>query len=317
MNKHQQNTYETLGIVVGTGLTNDDVRQIINSMASHINWENDTLAASLLGLNREYPSGRHIARFLKQLFGGSGPITSPQYWLARGHNNARALVESSAAQIKRTRPTQIAYWLAKGMDAIEATKRVSAEQSARSNKAYAARDAEYRKRKTTRSVLYWTSRGYNAQETEEHTQSIYKHHSAALTGRTDWLPNDRRNTRVNYYLKLGMSEDEARAALRQRQTTRVPITPENRQAFHKYRVSCWYHTRLNQHAVTNIEMRSSQFHLDHIYSIYDGFHTEIPPEVIGSTVNLRIISSAENLSKQRHSHHTKEDLIREYDNLGN
>lgn len=47
---------------------------------------------------------------------------------------------------------------------------------------------------------------------------------------------------------------------------------------------------------------SGAHHVDHIYSRFDGFNNNIPPWIIGSHHNLRIIPWEENLIKHRNSH---------------
>lgn len=54
------------------------------------------------------------------------------------------------------------------------------------------------------------------------------------------------------------------------------------------------------------------FHLDHIYSIADGFRRGVPPEIVGDIVNLRFIDARENQKKSDSSEITEEELIRRY-----
>lgn len=58
--------------------------------------------------------------------------------------------------------------------------------------------------------------------------------------------------------------------------------------------------------------RSKNFHLDHIYSINEGFKNNIPPEIIGHWTNLRLIPKIENSSKGANCHKTKEQLYEDY-----
>lgn len=55
--------------------------------------------------------------------------------------------------------------------------------------------------------------------------------------------------------------------------------------------------------------RGLEYHLDHIYSIHDGYRYNIPPEIIGNFNNLRIIKSTENLIKSRNSDITIIELL--------
>ena len=58
--------------------------------------------------------------------------------------------------------------------------------------------------------------------------------------------------------------------------------------------------------------RSKDLHLDHIYSISEGFKNNIPVEVIGHWTNLRLIPKIENSSKGGRCHKTIEELFEDY-----
>lgn len=62
----------------------------------------------------------------------------------------------------------------------------------------------------------------------------------------------------------------------------------------------------------NSLQRSNELHLDHIYSINEGFKNNIPPEIIGHWTNLRLIPKIENSSKGSKCHKTKEQLYEDY-----
>jgi|GEM_PF-5598946 hypothetical protein len=55
--------------------------------------------------------------------------------------------------------------------------------------------------------------------------------------------------------------------------------------------------------------RSKEFHLDHIYSAYDGFKNKINPEIIANWTNLRLIDCKSNISKGCRSDVTLEELL--------
>lgn len=54
------------------------------------------------------------------------------------------------------------------------------------------------------------------------------------------------------------------------------------------------------------------YHLDHMFSISEGFKNNVPPFIISSVVNLRMIPCKDNLSKGRGCSITKEELFRRY-----
>jgi len=54
------------------------------------------------------------------------------------------------------------------------------------------------------------------------------------------------------------------------------------------------------------------YNIDHIYSIVDGFENNVPPKIIGSHINLQVISSKENILKNSDSWINKDELIRRF-----
>lgn len=86
--------------------------------------------------------------------------------------------------------------------------------------------------------------------------------------------------------------------------------------------------RLRVHAVTmsqplnilpNFEKRgpstkeySDNHHIDHIFSVSEGFRLNIPPEIIGHLCNLRMIHHLENVKKNSKSDIDQYELLRRY-----
>ena len=64
--------------------------------------------------------------------------------------------------------------------------------------------------------------------------------------------------------------------------------------------------------VKDVELRGRHYHLDHIYSVFDGFFNQIPYNVIAHWTNLRVIPAKDNFEKLSKSHVTKEELFRKY-----
>jgi len=59
---------------------------------------------------------------------------------------------------------------------------------------------------------------------------------------------------------------------------------------------------------------SKNYHIDHIYSISDGFINNIEPKIIASIHNLRVISKNQNLKKGKNSEQSLSDLLDKYNN---
>lgn len=56
----------------------------------------------------------------------------------------------------------------------------------------------------------------------------------------------------------------------------------------------------------------SVYHLDHIYSIHQGFKDNIPPYIIGHWTNLRLIPATENCSKGKRCDKTQKQLFEDF-----
>ena len=54
------------------------------------------------------------------------------------------------------------------------------------------------------------------------------------------------------------------------------------------------------------------YHLDHIYSVVDGFNNKIPSNIIANPNNLQMLWCKDNMSKHGDSHITKDELYRGY-----
>lgn len=83
-----------------------------------------------------------------------------------------------------------------------------------------------------------------------------------------------------------------------------------------YRLA-WKYTDLSlkTNPIDAQHMRSTDFHIDHIFSISDGIVNKIHPAVIGNSVNLRVLDAKSNCSKGARSDISKEDLFAKYERV--
>lgn len=86
--------------------------------------------------------------------------------------------------------------------------------------------------------------------------------------------------------------------------------------FERYKYLVTYFTLKNDlKSLEHFEKRgraknsTERYQLDHIYSIFDGFHNNVPPEVIGHIANLRFIPWRENGSKNHKSDCSLKELF--------
>jgi hypothetical protein len=84
----------------------------------------------------------------------------------------------------------------------------------------------------------------------------------------------------------------------------------------RYHSEVWTITGQNfkkhKHLIENAVLRGNDFHLDHIFSISEGFRNNIPAHIIGHVTNLRILPSSENCSKQGKCHKTVDQLYEDF-----
>jgi len=85
------------------------------------------------------------------------------------------------------------------------------------------------------------------------------------------------------------------------------LTEEKRKVFRRYAYSC---RKLSQlwAKENGYEIGRDTFHVDHIYSILDGFSNEVPPSIISHPKNLRILEAKKNISKGPKSEITLREL---------
>ena len=91
------------------------------------------------------------------------------------------------------------------------------------------------------------------------------------------------------------------------------ITEDQVKDFKDYTKLVWRYTNQNDlNILENIEFRAHTkegYHLDHKYSIYQGFRDNISAKIIGNICNLEMLISGQNLSKNRKCSITKDDLL--------
>lgn len=68
-----------------------------------------------------------------------------------------------------------------------------------------------------------------------------------------------------------------------------------------------------KHVIDPESKRSKDWHVDHIYSVTDGFLNDIPINVISDITNLRLIPAVENYKKFKSSHKTLQELYEDYE----
>jgi len=92
------------------------------------------------------------------------------------------------------------------------------------------------------------------------------------------------------------------------------ITNEN---FKKYGQQYLLHTPNSQYEFNKNLKHINKISIDHKYSIKQGFIDKISPEIIGSIVNLEILSFSKNSSKQEKCSISLQTLLNNYNKFLN
>lgn len=90
--------------------------------------------------------------------------------------------------------------------------------------------------------------------------------------------------------------------------------PSTLTEYEKYKKAVWRETNKSYKKHKDLLGERNRFnHLDHIYSILQGFRDNIDPIILGNIVNLRIIDGKLNQSKNVKSDYSKEKLMKLYE----
>jgi len=99
----------------------------------------------------------------------------------------------------------------------------------------------------------------------------------------------------------------------------IKISIEKIEEFEEYSKNVRYLTRSSylkhKTSINNYELKESDsknYHIDHNYSISDGFLNKIDPKIISSHINLSIITKEDNLRKGKKSNTELENLLERY-----
>lgn len=97
---------------------------------------------------------------------------------------------------------------------------------------------------------------------------------------------------------------------------KIPIELAEEYSFYKLLVSRVSEINLKLYGkdLHLIESRGKQMHLDHMYSVYQGFIEKVSPYVIGFIGNLEFLSAKENCSKQLKCSQSLEQLLNKINN---
>ena len=189
--------------------------------------------------------------------------------------------------------------------------------------------------------IYWTDKGFSNEEAEIKVKEWQK--SNAGVNREYWINQGLCSDEIDLIIrKINIQKGNGvrnRTFLKQKhgevwkdiyqqrckdyrinmEKLGIWIVSSLKDEWNQYRDLCTYYTKetVFDHNIKDIEYRSILFHLDHRYSIKQGFLDEIDPKIIGSIVNLQMLPAKVNCSKKEKCDITIKQLLRNYANYEN
>jgi hypothetical protein len=92
------------------------------------------------------------------------------------------------------------------------------------------------------------------------------------------------------------------------------VDPTLKTDYERYRQAVWRFSNRSYKKYMSEQIRDRHNHLDHVLSIVEGFHNNIPPEVMGSIHNLRMLEGIMNRKKSYRSEISPAELLERYNN---
>lgn len=217
------------------------------------------------------------------------------------------------------------------------------------------KDNKLYRQKSLMCEEYWIKRGFTKDQASEQISKIGRERSINFIDLMCKSPH-KQTTRIEYWLSKGYSTEESKIKLKDRQSTfsydkcikkfgekegyiiwlerqnkwqktliqngyLKELTQEEKTKFDYYKKRVWSITKIQPietlENYSNRGKNKNDYHLDHIFSIYDGFLNKIQPEIIGSIINLRFIPAKQNLQKHKRSEIDKEFLLKLFEDHNN
>ena len=187
-------------------------------------------------------------------------------------------------------PRTIDYWINKGYSEDEAKLKVSSWQSLVS----------------PRTIDYWINKGYSEDEAKLKVSEYQDNFSDKALQARGFSDEDIVEYRIMIIDKifntklaqLNISYDE------------FLEYKEDKQNYYKL---VWFFTKKSirnyGHKIIDLENRSMTHHLDHKFSIIEGYKNKVSPELIGSIHNLEMLPHIENINKRDKCSITLDELI--------
>lgn len=112
-------------------------------------------------------------------------------------------------------------------------------------------------------------------------------------------------------LKYGVDNPSKSEKIKQLLRTKKNVSKQD-EYYREVRNYTEYNWKYKKDNIPNGNLRNITNHLDHVYSIKNGYDNSIPPKIIGHWTNLQVISNKRNNKKGKQNDKTKEMLYEDY-----
>lgn len=230
----------------------------------------------------------------------------------KGGNKRKSL---SLEEKRKLTPRCLEFWLEKGLSQSEAEKELSNFQI------HFSKEICIKKYGKEEGLKIWKNRQdqwqktLNSKSPEEIKQiNTRKNRWNNLSVDETLLIKERISNSLKEYIS-NRSEEITKQISNKIVKTKIELgyylPVESQTEFEQYKKNVWIETNKNNLSLLeNYELRGrNRYHLDHMYSICQGFKDQTPCEVIGHICNLKMIPYTENISKYTKCSITLNDLL--------
>lgn len=240
------------------------------------------------------------------------------YWVKKGFSESEAKEKVTLFQKRDLKSLQEVYGIENGMerynnyiDSLSVRKDTEINNYISNGHSEDEAKKIYVDRRITTSPRrkeYWIKKGYSEEDAIKEVSSYQDNFSLEFIMKSYYCTRDDAIEIQDSFISKMLDTMEDRGLI---------IKREERSQYINYTVLVWRETNRNYRLYkdlikTNGYERSKEFHLDHRFSIYEGFKQGINYKIIASPYNLELIPAIKNLTKNKNCSLNKEELLEKY-----
>jgi hypothetical protein len=243
------------------------------------------------------------------------------HWLQKGYSLEQAKIEvakiqkelnklspSSKPGARFSRRTK-EYWIRKGFTEEESKEKVKEVQTTNGMEFYTKKyGAEQGKILFENRIEKWLNSINSRLDIKDinRRKGVSKEQWIEKIGLDGWLERDAKRIIKMLATKFDTGQISDRNLLEEKEIYYSKVRYYTQKSLN------FYYEKINP---LNLRLSNKEYHIDHIFSRNHGFMFNIPPEIIGSYINLRPLPYKENLAKGYRSDYTLEQVKELYENI--